>query len=110
MTNSDGVVRELRARHAVVLATGSTAVIPADPPGLATALPWTSRDVTNLREVPERVLVIGGGVVACESATWLQALGARVVMAVRGSSLLGVGIRRRQGETADGRQMKMANY
>ncbi|WP_038169412.1 dihydrolipoyl dehydrogenase family protein [Tomitella biformata] len=85
VTAADGSTRELRARHAVVLATGSTAVVPPD---LAGALPWTSRDVTNLREVPSRVLIIGGGVVACEAATWLAALGAKVVMAVRGSALL----------------------
>ena len=44
--------------------------------GPARGPPWTSRDVTNLREVPERVAVIGGGVVACESTTWLRGLGA----------------------------------
>ena len=58
------------ARHAVVLATGTTATVPPIA-GLREALPWTSRDVTNLHEVPRRVAVIGGGVVACESATWL---------------------------------------
>ncbi len=70
----DGSIRVLTARHAVVLATGTTATVP-DIPGLRAALPWTSRDVTNLHEVPRRVAVIGGGVVACESAGWLQGLG-----------------------------------
>jgi pyruvate/2-oxoglutarate dehydrogenase complex dihydrolipoamide dehydrogenase (E3) component len=52
-------------------------------------LPWTSRDVTNLREVPRRVLIVGGGVVACESATWLRGLGAEeVTLVVRGPRLL----------------------
>src|SRR5664279_160847 len=68
------VVRTLHARRAVVLATGTTAAIPPVP-GLREALPWTSRDVTNLREIPRRVAVLGGGVVACESSTWLRALG-----------------------------------
>ena len=71
---SAGGTRVLRARHAVVIAAGSTASVPAVP-GLRPALPWTSRDVTNLREVPRRVAVIGGGVVACEAATWLMGLG-----------------------------------
>ena len=66
--------RTLRARHAVVLATGTVAAIP-DTPGLRAALPWTSRDATNLLEIPRRVLVVGGGVVACEAATWLRQLG-----------------------------------
>ncbi|MGW5435016.1 dihydrolipoyl dehydrogenase family protein [Nocardia asteroides] len=83
----DGV-RVLRARHAVVLATGTTAAIP-DTPGLREALPWISRDVTNLTVVPRRVAVIGGGVVACEAATWLAELGAEeVTMLVRGDRLL----------------------
>ncbi|MGO4615804.1 NAD(P)/FAD-dependent oxidoreductase [Nocardia sp. 2YAB30] len=79
--------RQLRARHAVVLATGTTANVP-DVPGLRSALPWISRDVTNLHEVPRRVAVVGGGVVASEAATWLAALGAEVTLLVRGSALL----------------------
>ncbi|MFI9634606.1 dihydrolipoyl dehydrogenase family protein [Nocardia sp. NPDC051929] len=79
--------RQLRARHAVVLATGTTANVP-DVPGLRAALPWTSRDATNLHEVPRRVAVVGGGVVASEAATWLAALGAEVTLLVRGSALL----------------------
>ncbi len=48
-------------------------------PGLREARPWTSRDVTNLHEVPRPGRRIGGGVVACESATWLNGLGATEV-------------------------------
>ncbi len=72
----DGNIRTLQARAAVVLATGTTATVPPVP-GLREARPWTSRDVTNLHEVPRRVAVIGGGVVACESVTWLNGLGAQ---------------------------------
>jgi pyruvate/2-oxoglutarate dehydrogenase complex dihydrolipoamide dehydrogenase (E3) component len=89
VTAADGSVRVLRAEHAVVLATGTTASVPPVP-GLREARPWTSRDVTNLREVPARVAVVGGGVVACESTTWLQGLGAREVTVIeRGPRLLG---------------------
>jgi dihydrolipoamide dehydrogenase len=84
VTASDGSVRPIRATHAVVLAAGTRASVPPVP-GLREARPWTSRDVTNLREVPARVAVIGGGVVACESTTWLHGLGAREV----GPRLLG---------------------
>ncbi|MFF0815923.1 dihydrolipoyl dehydrogenase family protein [Rhodococcus sp. NPDC003318] len=84
---SDGT-RTLRAGLAVVLATGSTATVPPTP-GLREALPWTSRDATNLRQVPDRVAIIGGGVVATEAATWLLSLGAReVTLLVRGPALL----------------------
>jgi dihydrolipoamide dehydrogenase len=88
VTAADGTMRVLRARHAVVIATGSAAAVPPIR-GLREARPWTSRDVTNLREVPGRVAVIGGGVVACESATWLSGLGAHEVTVIeRGPALL----------------------
>jgi pyruvate/2-oxoglutarate dehydrogenase complex dihydrolipoamide dehydrogenase (E3) component len=80
--------RTLHARHAVVLATGTLATVP-DLPGLRAALPWTSRDATNLRQIPRRVLLIGGGVVACETATWLRQLGTdEITVVVRGPRLL----------------------
>lgn len=77
--------RRLTAREAVVLATGSVPVIPDE---LADVRPWTSRDATGVREVSERIAVIGGGVVACEAARWLAALGAEVTLLVRGDRLL----------------------
>jgi dihydrolipoamide dehydrogenase len=41
-----------------------------------------------LHEVPRRVVLIGGGVVACEAATWLRGLGAEQVTIVEGSGRL----------------------
>lgn len=76
----------VRARHAVVVATGSVAQIP---PVFDDVAPWTSRDATSLVEVPERMLIVGGGVVACEAATWLLDAGVReLTVVVRGASLL----------------------
>ncbi len=80
--------RRLRARHAVVVATGSTPTIPPIT-GLREARPWTSRDATNLVDIPERLVVVGGGVVACEAATWLLDLGvAELTLVVRGDRLI----------------------
>ncbi|MGI6877873.1 dihydrolipoyl dehydrogenase family protein [Microbacterium sp. gxy059] len=73
---------ELRARHAVVVATGSVAVVP-DVPGLAEARPWTSRELTALERIPRRVAILGGGVVAVEAATLLADLGAEVTLVAR---------------------------
>ncbi|WP_329140317.1 dihydrolipoyl dehydrogenase family protein [Streptomyces sp. NBC_01476] len=85
---ADGGSRLLTARHAVVIDTGSCTTVPPLP-GMNDALPWTSRDVTNLHEVPRRVIILGGGVVACESATWLNALGvAELTVVYRGGGLL----------------------
>jgi pyruvate/2-oxoglutarate dehydrogenase complex dihydrolipoamide dehydrogenase (E3) component len=77
---------ELRARHAVAIATGSDALIPPVP-GLAEAQPWTSREATSAEEAPPRLAVIGGGVVGCELATAWQALGSRVTLVARGRLL-----------------------
>lgn len=85
VTGADGAVERFEAREAVVLATGSTAVIPE---ALAGVMPWMSRDATGIAEIPERIAVVGGGVVACEAATWLAALGSRVALLVRGDRLL----------------------
>jgi dihydrolipoamide dehydrogenase len=88
VTSADGTVEELTARHAVVLATGTRATVP-DTPGLAAARPWTSREATGVKDVPRRLAVIGGGVVACEMAQALRGLGAeQVTVLVRGDRLL----------------------
>ncbi|GGT20720.1 dihydrolipoyl dehydrogenase family protein [Nonomuraea spiralis] len=89
VTTADGGERTLTARHAVVLATGSTAAVPPVP-GMAEAKPWTSHEVTAAKKVPESLIVIGGGVVACEMAQAMHGLGARhTTVLVRGGGLLG---------------------
>lgn len=89
VTAPNGATRLLRARHAVVLATGSRPVTPPVP-GLAEAAPWLSREATGVTAVPRRLAVLGGGVVACEMAQALHGLGAReTTMLVRGHALLG---------------------
>ena len=85
VTSADGEVT-VRARQAVVIATGSRASVPDL---YAAALPWDSRDATGVIEVPERLVVLGGGVVACEAAVWMSALGSQVTLLVRDSRLLG---------------------
>jgi dihydrolipoamide dehydrogenase len=75
---------ELTARHAVVIATGSDAVVP---PSLQEVNPWTSRDATSAQAVPGRLAIVGGGVVGCEMATAWQALGAHVTLIARGGLL-----------------------
>lgn len=85
VTSADGMARRLEATTAVVLATGSTPVVP---PVFADVAPWSSRDATGVRETPERLVIVGGGVVAGEAATWMAALGTRVTMLVRGDRLL----------------------
>jgi pyruvate/2-oxoglutarate dehydrogenase complex dihydrolipoamide dehydrogenase (E3) component len=69
----------LVARRAVVVATGSCALIP-EIPGLAEARPWTNREATVATEVPGRLLVLGGGVVGVELAQAFASLGSSVAL------------------------------
>ena len=70
---------ELRARRAVVLATGSGAVVPPIE-GLAEVAPWTNREATTAGEVPRRLIVLGGGPVGAELAQAYATLGASVAL------------------------------
>ncbi|MBO0806469.1 MAG: NAD(P)/FAD-dependent oxidoreductase [Nocardiopsaceae bacterium] len=81
---NDDAGTELIARHAVVIATGSSAVIP---PPLKDVNPWTSRDATSAHAAPGRLAIVGGGVAGCEMAAAWQALGAQVTLIARGGLL-----------------------
>ncbi|MEU0159657.1 NAD(P)/FAD-dependent oxidoreductase [Streptomyces sp. NPDC006261] len=87
VTGPGGAEHRLTARHAVAVCTGTRAVVP-DLPGIAGARPWTSREATSAKEVPGRLVVVGGGVVGVEMATVWQALGAEVTLLIRGKGLL----------------------
>ena len=78
----------LEARHAVVLATGTMPSIPRIP-GLADAKPWTNREATTSATIPPRLVVLGGGVVACELAQAYAGLGSQVTLVERGERVLG---------------------
>jgi dihydrolipoamide dehydrogenase len=84
VATADGDVT-VTARHAVVVATGSVAVVP---PALRDVRTWTSREATSAHTVPRRLAVVGGGVVATEMATAFADLGSDVTVLVRGDRLL----------------------
>ncbi len=71
----------------ILIATGSRVSWPAVP-GLAEAKPWTSDDVLELDFLPESVIVLGGGVVACELAQLLRRLGSQVTQIQRSPHVL----------------------
>jgi pyruvate/2-oxoglutarate dehydrogenase complex dihydrolipoamide dehydrogenase (E3) component len=77
----------LAARAAVIVATGSTPSIP-DIPGLRASKPWTTRDATTSKHVPERLAILGGGVSGVELAQIYVGLGSRVTLVQRGPRLL----------------------
>lgn len=61
----------------VILCTGSEAVVPPIP-GLAGSTFWTSREALENKEVPESLVIIGGGVIGIEFASFFSALGTKV--------------------------------
>jgi dihydrolipoamide dehydrogenase len=77
----------LQARHAIVVATGSSAAMPPIE-GLATARPWNNREGTTAKHVPESMVVLGGGPVGCELAQAWSSLGCRVSLIEGGPRLL----------------------
>jgi pyruvate/2-oxoglutarate dehydrogenase complex dihydrolipoamide dehydrogenase (E3) component len=69
----------LQARRAVVIAVGTGASIPPVP-GLRELAPWTNREGTTAKQVPARLVILGGGVVGCELAQAWSSLGAQVTL------------------------------
>jgi dihydrolipoamide dehydrogenase len=69
----------LTARKAVVLSTGTSAAVPPIE-GLAESRPWTNREATTAASVPDRLLILGGGVVGVEMAQAFASLGASVAL------------------------------
>jgi pyruvate/2-oxoglutarate dehydrogenase complex dihydrolipoamide dehydrogenase (E3) component len=69
----------LLARRAVVVATGSDALVPPID-GLREAKPWTNREATTSKRVPARLVVLGGGVVGVELARAWSTLGSQVTV------------------------------
>jgi len=76
----------LRGKRFIV-ATGSRVSVPPVP-GLAETPFWTSDDVLDLDRTPRSVIVLGGGIVACELAQFLNRIGSRVVLIQRSPHIL----------------------
>ena len=79
--------REVTAEH-VIVATGSTALRPPVD-GLDDVPVWTNREATNLREVPNRAVMIGGSAVGVELGQFLARMGCAVTLVQRGPRLVG---------------------
>jgi dihydrolipoamide dehydrogenase len=69
--------RRYRARD-IVIATGSEPVIPPIPGLMELDGVWTNREATGIREVPETIVILGGGPVGVEMAQAFAALGSTV--------------------------------
>ncbi len=86
ITRADGTVQRLSTRS-IVIATGAEPAIP-DIPGLAESGYVTSDTIWNLRTLPARLLVLGGGPIGCELTQAFARLGSRVTQVETGPRLL----------------------
>jgi len=83
----DGGTRRLSAARAVVLATGTSPLIPPVP-GLRDVGAWDNQTATSAKEVPRRLLVLGGGAVGVEMAQAFRRLGCAQVVVIEGAERL----------------------
>lgn len=81
VVSPDGAVTTIEAGH-YLMATGAAPYVPPVP-GLAESGYLTSTTAMELDEVPESLLIMGGGYVALEMAQLFSRLGSRVTMLVR---------------------------
>ena len=85
-TLRDGTKRQLRGTN-VIISTGTRAVLDSTP-GLAEAQPLTHIEALELDEVPEHLLVIGGGYVGVELSQAMRRFGSKVSVIERNDRLL----------------------
>ncbi len=79
-----GVVEVDGVRHTadhVVLANGAEPIVPPVPGLRELEGVWTNREVTGMKAVPRRLLVVGGGPVGVEMAQAVRRLGGEVALA-----------------------------
>ncbi|MEV4350906.1 NAD(P)/FAD-dependent oxidoreductase [Actinoplanes sp. NPDC049596] len=67
------------AEH-IVLANGASPIIPPIPGLRELEGVWTNREVTGMKEVPRRLVILGGGPVGVEMAQAVRRLGGQVVL------------------------------
>ncbi len=69
----------------ILVATGGRPVVPVLP---GHELAITSNEIFDLAEFPRRLVVVGGGYIACEFASIFRGLGAQVTQLYRGEQVL----------------------
>lgn len=77
--------RTVTAKH-ILIAVGGHPVMPEQVKGAGLGI--SSNEVFNLDELPKRLLIIGGGYIACEFACIFNGLGTEVTQYYRGAQIL----------------------
>lgn len=76
---------EKTAKH-ILVAVGGTPFVPDNVPGIEHAI--TSNEIFDIPELPKRILIVGGGYIACEFACIFNGLGSEVTQYYRGAQIL----------------------
>jgi dihydrolipoamide dehydrogenase len=102
------------ARH-VVLATGSDPAVPPIPGLSDLDGVWTNREVTGMKAVPRRLLILGGGPVGAEMAQAVRRLGGEVALVEGASHVLArepvpLGLALGEVLTADGVELLLGTH
>jgi dihydrolipoamide dehydrogenase len=87
-----GVVEVDGVRHTadhIVLANGADPVVPPVPGLRELNGVWSSREVTSMKAIPRRVLILGGGPVGVEMAQAVRRLGGEAVIVDMSEHVLG---------------------
>ncbi|GHU87344.1 dihydrolipoyl dehydrogenase [Bacteroidia bacterium] len=72
----------------LLLCTGSEVVVPPIP-GIGETEYWTSREALDNKELPQSLIVIGGGVIGIEFASFFNSLGTKVIVVEMMDEILG---------------------
>jgi len=86
VTLADGTTRQLRGAN-VIVSTGTRAALEKIP-GLAESQPLTHIEALELDEIPEHLLVIGGGYVGVELSQAMRRFGSKVTVIDRNARLM----------------------
>jgi len=79
------VGEEVVSADKILIATGARPWVP-DIPGAGLGI--TSDEAFHLEKLPDSVLVVGGGFIACEFASIFNGMGSKVIQAYRGEQIL----------------------
>jgi pyruvate/2-oxoglutarate dehydrogenase complex dihydrolipoamide dehydrogenase (E3) component len=86
VTLADGTTRQLRGAN-VIVSTGTRAALEIIP-GIAEAQPLTHIEALELDEIPEHLLVVGGGYVGVEMSQAMRRFGSKVTVIDRNARLM----------------------
>ena len=67
----------------LLVCTGSSALVPPIPglrEAVASGFAMTNREILDLRKIPEKLVVIGGGVIGLEMASYFNSVGSKVTV------------------------------